>query len=248
MARFFIEPGQVTGNQATIAGEDAQHIARVLRLRAGDELEVVAAGRAFLARITAASTSLVTAELVKQLIKNSESPLEINLYQGLPKGDKLELIIQKATELGVSSITPVLTSRVVVKLKPQVIEERRNRWQRVALEAAKQSRRNAIPEVRQPLALSDLAPTDSRLRLIAWEEDSSPLAPVLKAYNGNTVDVFIGPEGGLSAEEVDVLRRLGFVSVSLGPRILRTETAPLAMLAVIQYQLGDLGGDDHCLG
>ncbi|NLY53704.1 MAG: 16S rRNA (uracil(1498)-N(3))-methyltransferase [Firmicutes bacterium] len=242
MSRFFLEQA-LLGRHAVIEGDDAAHIAKVLRLKPGASIEVVAAGRVYLATLTEVSPNRVTAEVGDVLANSGESDLPIHLYQSLPKGDKLELVIQKATELGVESITPVVTERVVVKLKPDSLAKRLARWQRIALEAAKQSRRGKIPTIGLPISLGELPPVpQSHLALVAWEEDSAPLRVALSGQDVAAVHLLVGPEGGLTPREVDWLRERGWRSISLGPRILRTETAPLALLAIVQYELGDLGG------
>ncbi|HBK85786.1 MAG TPA: 16S rRNA (uracil(1498)-N(3))-methyltransferase [Firmicutes bacterium] len=244
MARFFLDVGELPeSGRVAIRGDDAAHIAKVLRLQVGAAIEVVLAGQAYSAQLVDVTPSLVWAEVGEPILRQSESCLPIYLYQGLPKGDKLDLVVQKATELGVSSVTPVLSERVVVKLKPDAVAKKVQRWQRIALEAAKQSRRSEIPSVEEPVPLQELPQVpEQHLALVAWEADSTALRPLLQAGDYRAVHVLVGPEGGLTQAEVDYLRGRGWQSVSLGPRILRTETAPLALLAVIQYELGDLGG------
>lgn len=244
MARFFLNLEEIPANRSiTIEGDDAAHMSKVLRLQSGVEIEVVIAGQAYSAQLTKVTPTLVLADVGEPVLTSSESCLSLHLYQALPKGDKLDLVIQKATELGVTSITPVLTQRVVVKLKPSAAEKRMLRWQRIALEAAKQSRREFVPTINPPVLLQELPSVpEQQLALVAWEEESAALRPLLQATNHKAIHVFVGPEGGLTSDEVDFLLRQGWQSVGLGPRILRTETAPLALLAVIQYELGDLGG------
>jgi 16S rRNA (uracil1498-N3)-methyltransferase len=243
MARFFLDQKLGQGQAVSIVGDDAKHIARVLRMREGESLELVAHGEVFAAELLSVSSDGVTARCTARLDAHSESPLLIHLYQALPKSDKMDLIIQKCTELGVSEITPVISSRVVVKLKDLSGGPKVERWQRIAAEAAKQCRRTKIPTVHPPLPIERIAAAAERLRLVAWEASDRPLYEQLASAQQRTADILIGPEGGLTKEEVDGLLRLGFCSVSLGPRILRTETAPLALLTILQYQLGDLGGE-----
>ncbi len=244
MARFFLELRDLPADRRiTITGDDASHISRVLRLKPGAEIEVVVAEQAYRARLTTVASDCVEAHVGEVLNVSSESGLKLHLFQGLPKGDKLELVIQKATELGVSSITPVITERVVVKLKADVMAKRLTRWQRIALEAAKQSRRQAVPAINPPVPLLQLPMVPAgHLALVAWEEERAGLRPLLQGKGYQEISVFVGPEGGLAGDEVSFLLRQGWQSVGLGPRILRTETAPLALLAIIQYELGDLGG------
>jgi 16S rRNA (uracil1498-N3)-methyltransferase len=244
MARFFLDQkGLPSDRNITISDDDAAHIARVLRLRPGEKIEVVVAGQVYAAQLTEVTADFVQARVEEALGSSGESNLQLHLFQGLPKGDKLELVIQKATELGVSSITPVITERVVVKLKPDAVAKKLTRWQKIALEAAKQSRRLVVPQVNPPVLLQDMPPVPAhQLALVAWEEERAGLRPLLQGKAGQEIGVFIGPEGGLASGEVDFLVSQGWQRVGLGPRILRTETAPLALLAIIQYELGDLGG------
>ncbi|NLW17406.1 MAG: 16S rRNA (uracil(1498)-N(3))-methyltransferase [Firmicutes bacterium] len=244
MARFFLDLEGIPPHRCvTFNEDDAVHIARVLRLKPGEQVEVVLAGRVYLAQLTTVQPGLVQAEVGEPLDTNSESGLALHLFQGLPKGDKLDLVIQKATELGVTSITPVLTERVVVKLKSNSVAKKVQRWQRIALEAAKLSKRQMVPQVNQPISLQQLPKIPQhQLALVAWEEERAGLRPLLQNSNYQSVSVLVGPEGGLASGEIDFLLSQGWQSVSLGPRILRTETAPLALLAIIQYELGDLGG------
>lgn len=244
MARFFLNLEELPADRSiTIEGDDAAHMAKALRLQSGVEIEVVIAGQAYSAQLTKVTPTLVLAEVGEPVLTSSESFLSLHLYQALPKGDKLDLVIQKATELGVTSITPIITQRVVVKLKPSAADKRMLRWQRIALEAAKQSRREFVPTINPPVLLQELPSVpEQQLALVAWEEESAGLKPLLQATDYKAIHVFVGPEGGLTSDEVDFLLSQGWRSVGLGPRILRTETAPLALLAVIQYELGDLGG------
>ena len=170
--------------------------------------------------------------------------MRITLFQGLAKGDKVETVIQHGTELGVCGFVPVASSRAVVKLEPKKAVERVERWQRIAREAAEQSRRGAVPAVAEVVSWKQAAARcrDYDLALVPWEEGGEPLKTVLEAHPGaKTVAVFIGPEGGLSPDEVALAREHGARAVTLGPRILRTETAGLAAAAAILYALGDLG-------
>lgn len=248
MARFFLDAKPVDG-QATIVGDDARHIQRVLRLRSGAEIEVVVDGCAYRAQVVRGKPGEVVVAIGDPIEMRSESPLPVHLYQALPKGGKMDLIIQKATELGAVSITPLLTRRVIVKLKPTAVANKLQHWQRVAAAAAKQTRRLVIPQVLAPMQLGELPslPPD-HLGLVAWEEEKAALRPLLRARDYKAVHVLIGPEGGLQAAEIADLRDKGWRSASLGPRILRTETAPLALIAILQYELGDIGGNELCPG
>jgi 16S rRNA (uracil1498-N3)-methyltransferase len=180
-------------------------------------------------------------------IVNREPPLELILCQSIPKGDKMELIIQKGTELGASRFIPLMTERTIVRLETGRAENRQQRWQKVAVEAARQCRRSVVPRVEGVSSLAQVLnsiPAGS-LGLIPWEDEfTCAMKDVLRKEPAvpGAVWVFIGPEGGFSEEEIAKARQAGVIPVSLGPRILRTETAGLAVLTMLLYEWGDLGG------
>ncbi len=247
MARFFINENQITGEDAYIEGSDVKHITRVLRMGPGDGLVLVdEKGCEYDSQIETVEPGRVMCHISAKHVINREPPLELVLCQGLPKGDKMELIIQKAVELGVTKIIPVTCERSVVHLNGDKAGKKVDRWQRVAAEAAKQCRRNKIPEV-APLA--DLPATLKLLPqncfgIIPWEEEATQgLKETLTRYNKNgQIWIYIGPEGGFSDREIDQAKEFGIQPVSLGPRILRTETAGLAVISMVLYECGDLGG------
>jgi len=256
MARFFVTEDSIKNDQAVITGPDVKHITRVLRLGHGDKVGLCARdGREFTAEIIEISNSEVVCGITAEVKTFPEPPVKVTLYQGLPKGDKMELVIQKSTELGVSRIVPVICARTIVKLDETKAAVRRTRWQRLAEEAAKQSRRAAIPEVAEPLvfdkALTELS--GAVLAVMPWEEEHTRgIGDLLKTCTIKTdpgtkieVAVFIGPEGGFSKQEAELAGSYGVFRVSLGPRIMRTETAGIVTVALILYELGDLGGADN---
>lgn len=248
MARFFISEDSINLNTAIITGPDVKHISRVLRLQTGDVITLAAGnGREFEARIVEITNREVPCEIISEKMACTEAPLKVTLYQGLPKGEKMELVIQKSTELGVAGIVPVICERTIVKLDDKKAGDRRIRWQRVAEEASKQSRRTVVPSVLAPVildkALNQLS--EEVLAIMPWEEESSlGIAKVLKErdISKQEVAVFIGPEGGFSSREAGLAKEAGVAPVSLGPRIMRTETAGIVAVALIMYELGDLGG------
>lgn len=251
MHRFFVEPGQIIGDSITILGTDAHHITDVLRLSSGQRVIVCdGEGYEYEGKILFSSKDKVTVQVLNVRKSASESPVRIILAQGMPKkAESFEFVIQKATELGVTSLVPLTSERTVVRPKQDKLENRLSRWSRIALEAAKQSQRAKVPEVSTPLTLTqflDTIPRDA-LCLIPWEmEKATGIKEVLQWELNNrfarTVVVLIGPEGGFSPREIDEASRAGVIPVSLGPRILRTETAGIIALGIIQYELGDLGG------
>lgn len=231
-----------------ITGLEAKHGARVLRLAPGDLVMVGdGAGREARAKITDISNREIICEKLAEVSSRSEPPLKVTLVQGIPKGDKMELVIQKATELGAIRVVPAVCRRTVVQLKEDRVQERCRRWQRVAAEAAKQCGRATVPRVADPVsfagALEMLPGQGKALGLIPWEEEIAvTLGEVLKAPPAEEVFIFIGPEGGFDPGEVRAARDAGVVPVTLGPRILRTETAGLTCLSIVMYLWGDLGG------
>lgn len=240
MHRFFIEPHAVCGNEAVLTGEDVQHIAKVLRLRAGDEVTLCDGAKTeYTARIDSVEKERITLCVLETAASKTESAAEITLYQGLPKAGKLETIIQKCVELGIGKVIPFDAERSVVKLSEKDFAKKQSRYQRVAYEAAKQSRRGIIPEVGGlvKLAKEDFSGFD--LILLAYEEErGTTLKKALRAkMDAKRIALIVGPEGGFAPEEADMLIQRGAVSVSLGPRILRTETAGMAMLAMTVYEL-----------
>lgn len=237
---------RLVGNDILISGADAGHLTRVLRLGAGARIDVLdGEGRVLRARIQKVTRDVVRA-LVEEVGKaSSEPPVRLTLVQGLARGEKMDLVVQKAVEIGVARIVPVCCARTVVRLDQEQGRRRRERWQKIAVEAAEQCGRAVVPAV-EPLsslgdALSSIPPGTTVL--LPWEgEHVVGLGDVLDAAPpAGEVFVFIGPEGGFTAEEVALCRVAGARSVTLGPRILRTETAGLVAAALVLYAWGDLG-------
>jgi 16S rRNA (uracil1498-N3)-methyltransferase len=243
MRRFAIAPERVNGERVTFDREETRHLARVLRLRPGDlVIATDGCGREYTVRIeglgaAAGGTVLAVA------CSTAESPLAVTLVQGIPKGNKMEVIVRAATELGVSRIVPAITSRTVVTLEHGPWVDRGRRWQRVAREAAKQCGRAVVPEVVPPTPLLAALTSTDALRICVWEDERRLLGDVLEGVARPVVSatVLIGPEGGLAPDEVDQARARGWSVAGLGVRILRAETAGPAVLAVLQAQFGDIG-------
>lgn len=250
MHRFFIAPNDLTGEEVTISGGDFKHITRVLRLGPGDRIiGVLPPGREYTVEITLVGHDRLFGRVTGQARRLIEPPLEVTLAQALVKGDKLDYIIQKATELGVSRFVPLQTERSIVRLDEGKAEERRLRWQKIAQEAAEQSGRTTMPLVKGLSTLTDLIlETGSYdLAFLLWEgENRRGIKSLLRsARNPQRVLLVIGPEGGFSPKEVAQARGGGLTPVSLGPRILRTETAGPVAAALLLYELGDLGGPEN---
>lgn len=250
MRRFFIDKKQAERAErfgtVEITGSDVNHIVNVLRMRTGDSILFSATdGREFEAQITKTGPGEVTAEVKAIRLNATEPDVSVILIQGIPKGDKMELIIQKSVELGVCGILPVITEHTVVKLSPEDAARKRIRWQRIAEEAAKQCGRGAVPEIFEPEVFRKAVAQrpDGELKILAYEnEENNTLKKVLERAGGSyrgPVSLLIGPEGGFSAEEADLAAKCGFEPVSLGKRILRTETAGIAALAGIRYFFED---------
>jgi len=252
--RFTIAPERLEGGRVVFDREESHHLARVLRLRPGDT--VIAgdgAGREYTVRIETVGEE-ASGTVLGVTARESESPLRITLVQSVPKGDKMEAIVRAATELGVARVVPALTARTVVTLEPSRWRDRARRWQRVAKEAAKQCGRAVVPPVDIPRPLADVLALDepADLRLCLWEgaiderSGSLPVATLADSLPaaldaGSRIHLLVGPEGGLSREEVESARAHRWTIVGMGPRILRTETAGPAVIAVLQSRFGDLG-------
>lgn len=238
MHRFFVTQAQIAGGKATVTGEDVLHITRVLRLQPGEEADLCdGQGGEYRGRIEQMDGAAVVFGLSQRRDCDTEPRHRVTLYQCLPKAGKMETIIQKCVELGVCGVTPVVSARCVVK-PDRDFEKKRQRYQRVAYEAAKQSRRGIIPEVKPLITLSDIDTSGHDLTLLAYEDETrTGLKAALADTTALDIAIIIGPEGGFAAEEADMLRAKGAVSVRLGPRILRTETAGMAMLAMLLFGL-----------
>ena len=236
MHRFFTS--DIQAHTAAVRGEDVKHISRVLRLRIGDCVQLCdGQGNECDASISAIAPDAVTFETQPWRRAKSEPDVSVTLFQCLPKAGKMETIIQKCVELGACGFVPVQSERCVVVLKPPY-EGRIERWQRVSEEAAKQSRRGIVPVVALPESLKSLDFSAFDTVLVAYENERTvSLKQALRSGAHKTIAIVIGPEGGFSEEEIAILTTRGATSVSLGTRILRTETAGMAMLAQIMYEV-----------
>lgn len=262
---FFVEAAAITGDQIELSPEDSHHLLRVLRARPGEHFTAVSGGMAYRCELLAepapsrddrarggreARTNRdprARGRIIGREPVAAEPPVQLTVFQGLPKGEKLEQVLQHGTEVGVTAFVPVACSRSVVRLDRKKAEERRERWQKVVREAAQQARRGAVPAV-EPLhswaAVVRRVP-EFDLALVLWEQEAG--RPGLRerlsrVRPGDCIALFVGPEGGLTPDEVAAAAEAGAHAVGLGPRILRTETAALAAAAAILYAVGDLGG------
>ena len=245
MQRFFVEPHQIdeAAHQIHIIGTDVNHISNVLRMKQGEEVWIRDGGqKEYRCAIEAFSADEVLLHIIYAQEPDYELPSRIYLFQGLPKADKMELIIQKAVELGAYEIIPVETKRCVVKLDGKKAAKKVERWQQIAESAAKQSKRMLIPNVHQVLSFKEaLKYAESMdIRLIPYElaKGMQETKEILAAIEqGQSIGIFIGPEGGFEEKEVEAAISEGAKPITLGKRILRTETAGLAILSVLMFQL-----------
>ena len=245
MARFFLPTRQIEDHRATITGIELNHLRRVLRLRPGDRVVVFDdAGCEHDGIIRSLSQDCGEIEIVRSYQVNNESRLKITLALGLTKGEKMDWVVEKATELGVHTVVPFFSSYTIPKLNERKMAQRSERWQKIALSAAKQCGRVRIPEIMALTEFRDLLEPLSRdaLRLLFWEKECQHGLSELKETRAtiSEVVVMIGPEGGFSAQESALALEQGFKSVRLGPRILRAETAAVAALSAVQLLWGDL--------
>ncbi len=235
MPRFFLEsPPQ--GNVVPLAEEDARHITRVLRMQVGEALTLCdGCGNDYSARL--ASTDPVTAKILSTSPSVGELPANITLYQSLPKSDKMEWIIQKSVELGVTRVVPVLSNRCVSRPNAAAAEKKKVRYQKIAREAAMQCRRGRIPTVESQITFAEaLEDSKDTLRLFCYEGGGEPLSAQMLRGEGE-ISLFIGCEGGFAPEEAEAAKEQGCTFITLGNRILRCETAPLCALSILQYLL-----------
>lgn len=242
MPRFFVPSENFDGQSVKITGDDAYHIARALRMAVGDEVTVAdMQGRQHTCRLTKIRDEACECEIFRTEEGNTESPAEITLYMGYPKGDKLEVVIQKSVELGASRIVPFESSRCVKKPKSEKIEKQNARLSRIAEEAAKQCGRSILPKVTPPVSFAEAIreAKEADIPLFCYEGDGtvSLKSALADAGGKRTVSVIVGCEGGFSEKEADEARAAGLIAVNLGPRILRCETAPAYVLSAISYVL-----------
>ncbi|MDH3997571.1 MAG: 16S rRNA (uracil(1498)-N(3))-methyltransferase [Desulfuromonadales bacterium] len=238
--RLFVAAISLQSDRVVISDEPFHHLCHVLRAKPGAELLLMdGAGLCCRARLETVSKREATAQILERS-QQSEGGIAIHLLQALPKGDKFDLILQKGAELGIRSFHPVLTEHVAFNLKPERIEKRLQRWRRILCEAARQSRRPLLPQLEPPKQLDQLLADDSsELKLALWEDGAQALETALPSQPPKQASILIGPEGGFSADEIERISAAGFKPVHLGPRILRTETAGLAIAPILQYLYGD---------
>lgn len=244
MSNFFIDSDNIDGEKAYITGSDVNHIKNVLRMKESDEIKLSTGdGLLYTTKISAFLPDRIVCRIIDCEGGRSELPAKIVLFQGLPKKDKMELIIQKAVELGVSEIVPVMMKRTIVKLEDNKKEQKKlERWRTISLTAAKQSGRDIVPEVSDFITFNEAVKRARSLEysLIPYENEKGmdkarELIKELK--NKKSIGIFIGPEGGIAEDELELAINTGAKPISLGNRILRTETAGLALVSVIAFEI-----------
>lgn len=249
MHKFFILKENIHGDNCIIEGEDVKHIYKVLRLESGDKININdGEGTEYLGEVQDVNKKEVKVKLLEKVELNNESNLKVHLYQGMPKSAKMDLIVQKCTELGISKITPIFTERVVVRSELSEFKKV-DRWNRIALEACKQSKRSLIPIINTPIEFEELLQDLKEYDLIIVPYENAQGQGVRYVVNEvrnkeiKDVAIIVGPEGGFEESEIQSFKDLGAYIVTLGPRILRTETAGFTALSLLMYELGDLGGN-----
>lgn len=241
--RFYASPDQITAPRVRLSSDETHHLVRVLRLQPEDEVFVFdGVGNEYRCRFLDAKGGRAELEMIERLADTVESPLRLTLAQAVAKGDKFDLIIQKATELGASRIAPLLTEKTDVKLNTEQAEKRVERWRRISLESIKQSGRRRLVEIRPPATVAGFVDetTGSDLLIVFSERGGVRLGQALAECDGQAVSALVGPEGGWSDTELLMLEERGAKAVTLGPRVLRTETAGIVALTLLQHALGDL--------
>ena len=245
MARFFVPKKNIDNRRATVAGPELDHLRKVLRLRADDPIVVFDdSGWEHEAVIRSLSVQGAEIEILRSFQAERESPLKLTLAVGLTKGEKMDFVIEKATELGVQAIVPFVSAYTVPKLDRRKIEKRGERWQKIALAAAKQCGRTRLPEIIPLSGFEDLVlQTTSSLNLLFWEKETRQTLKQVHATDSDARSILlaIGPEGGLSDQEAGLAQQHGFKLIGLGRRILRAETAAVAAASLVQFLWGDLG-------
>ncbi|MDO8282320.1 MAG: 16S rRNA (uracil(1498)-N(3))-methyltransferase [Thermodesulfovibrionia bacterium] len=246
MARIFLPPEQLLSKEIIITGENARYLSLVLRAKPGEFITILNGnGKRYICKIITVHKKAITVENIKEELYSSESPISITLIQGLPKGDKMDHIIQKSTELGVNKIVPLITERSQIRTSDKV-----SRWRKIALSASQQSGREIVPEIIEPIDFNKLCDTQPNtaedigsLKLLFSESlEERNLKQVLNnCHKIKNITILVGPEGGFSKQEISIVVAKGFTEVSLGPRTLRTETSPITAISIIQYVLGDVG-------
>lgn len=244
MHKFFVDKNQIQNDKVHIIGSDINHIANVLRLKIDDEIQIcsIEDEKNYITKIIQCNREIVICKIVQEINTSTEPKVKIDIFQGIPKADKMELIIQKTTEIGVRNIIPVLMERSIVKLTKKDEEKKIERWQKISEVAAKQSKRDIIPKVEKCIDIKEVQKRmDNYTKfIVAYEQENrKTLKQVLKELKNQEnikIGVLIGPEGGIDEKEIQILKHRADI-VTLGSRILRTETAPIVVVSNTIYEL-----------
>jgi len=244
--RFFILPDQIRNGLVTLTGSDVRHINRVLRLRPGDSIECLdGRGNLFSVSLSHVEAEYVIGKISGSQKADAEPELQVTIAQGIPKGERWDLILQKCSELGATVFQPLYTERTIVRISEDQMPRKLERWSKIVSEAAEQSKRTIAPRVLAPITLSEWLTdlTGYDLVILAWEnEEKLSLKQVYLSHpEPRRIALLTGPEGGFSLAEVDAVCKGGGYSVSIGPRVLRSETAAIALLAMTLSHFGDMG-------
>ncbi len=247
MHRFIVDPKSIHNGHLRIYGDDLKHLRKVLRLGPGDSINVFdGTGKEFEAKLLSVDKTCALAEITASFQTEAEPEINLTLFQGLLKGEKMDLIIQKGVELGVRSIIPVITDRTVVQVDNNKSEKKALRWSKIAREASKQCRRAMVPHISEPISFDEAISESKRYEaaLLLYENESKKcLKETLKCYIINKIKeiaLFVGPEGGFTPHEIEKYTNSGFDVAGLGRRILRAETAAISVISIIMYEMGEL--------
>ncbi len=247
MRRFFIEQTKITSTKIFITGSDAAHIKKVLRMKSGDRIGLFdGRGFEYEARIENLLAESVEVSITKRFLSASESPVQIIVAQALLKDKKMDILARQLTEIGITKLIPFTSIRSVPRPDKKRLSERRKRWEKIAIEALKQCRRGHVTEIGETITFNDVIKIDDEcdLKIVFWENESKPISDAVQQVHDRhyrKILVVLGPEGGFTEKEIEDARACGFVTASLGPRILRAETAAIAACTILQYLFGDMG-------
>ena len=247
MRRFFIEKSKIAGPTIIITGSDAAHIKKVLRMEPGDRIGLFdGRGFEYEARIENLLAGSVEVSITKRFLSASESPVQIIVAQALLKDKKMDILARQLTEIGITKLIPFTSIRSVPRPDKKRLSARRKRWEKIAIEALKQCRRGHVTEIGETITFNDIIKIDDEcdLKIVFWENESKPISDAVQQVHDRhyrKILAVLGPEGGFTEKEIEDARACGFVTASLGPRILRAETAAVAACTILQYLFGDMG-------
>lgn len=244
MYRFFVNIDQIHGENIKIIGNDVKHIKNVLRLKIHDRIEIVCNGEIYISEISEIASDFIMTNIIGGFPGKNEAPVDIVLYQGIAKGDRMDYIFQKGVEIGIKEFYPIIMDRTVVKIQSKKKEENKLiRWRGIVEEAAKQSKRDILPIVNNIIDFNEMInilQNQNNIIVPYEEEQSQDLREFFHGEETGKVHIIIGPEGGFEEYEIEMLRNIGGKIITLGPRILRTETAGLVVSSIVLYEFGGL--------